>query len=136
MSSIEMGRKALRYVGNTAKEVSGIGPAQRASMEGMSTSAHAIGLEKSKGGFSVIYGGPDGMFSAGWPLAFKLVRGKLMPYLEGFAIDTVVNIATVGLAFEGDVWAAAVVKLGYNTLVQIAPDVARLAKGKVFKTAR
>lgn len=42
MKSIEMGKDALKYIGDTAKEISGIGAAQRRYQEEISTPRRSL----------------------------------------------------------------------------------------------
>ncbi|MBI2613259.1 MAG: hypothetical protein HYW62_00585 [Candidatus Levybacteria bacterium] len=125
MRSLEVGRQAAKYTFNTAKEISGIGRAQRAYKQELST-GHVE---------SVLYGAVNGLVSVAAPLAMKSVEnGKGI--FPGFLIDIPVNALALSFLRAGDIQAAFITKIGYNVLVQLAPDVAKLAKGRFFQRAK
>ena len=117
MKSLEFVRDASKYIGNTAKEFSGIGPAQRA-------------YGRSAG--SLLEGAAYGVVSVGMPLSSKWIESH-KGIGPGFIIDLAANALALNFLREGNIQAAFIAKFGYNLLVQVAPDVARLAKGKIFE---
>ena len=124
MRSLELGTQAIRYTLNTAKEFSGIGRAQRAYKQEMS-----VGRAEA-----LFYGAVNGVLSVAMPLSVKSIEDKKL-FGPGFVIDLGVNVLALNFLGEGNIQAAFIAKVGYNTLVQIAPDVAKLAKNK-FQRAK
>ena len=122
MRSLEAGRETLKYIGKTAAELSGIGRAKRAYKEEVSPS-HAE---------SLLYGAVNGVLAVGMPLSSKRTESHKEGIGPGFIIDLAANALAFNFLREGNIQAAFVAKFGYNLLVQIAPDVAKLAKGKIF----
>ena len=141
MNGIEMGREALKYVEKTAIEISGIGPAQRAWMHSMSMEKGAYGLANSKlqmFGDGLRFALSNGTQRIAFPWSQKANEdsGYKVGYIDKGGVDLIVDIGLVVWAFSGHGEGALIAKLGYNTLAQIAPDVAKLAKGKIFQRAR
>lgn len=122
-------REALRYVGNTAKEVVGIGEFQRKRNYHIKYFDPVFDYnEKPEIMVPILYG--FGGFLLPSTLKPELGNNKLIPL---FLLDMAsLYIPVVMSESFGLHWEAAVTKLGYNTLVQIAPDVASLAKRKIF----
>lgn len=141
-------REALRYVGHTAEEAAGIGAAKRAhgAMKRAILSGEGVGVNSRhrRGSLdSLVFGTHEGITRFGVPL---FQRGNedvgYQPshvdrrWTRG-GIDVVVILATLGWGYFGRgehaPTFALLAKIGYNTLVQIAPDVARLAKRKILQ---
>lgn len=133
-----MGREALKYVGKTAEEVSGIGPAQRAYRRTMLAQKDIYDKMTVFNG-ALCNGVANGMERIVFPLLHKSSGGsghEVGEIVKG-GIDLIVVLAAVGWARFGDhKLDALIAKVGYNTLVQIAPDVVRLAKGKIFQRTK
>lgn len=130
MKSLEFARDASRYIGNTAKEISGIGRTQRVYRE-----------EKKYGGaLALVYGAIGGMSTVGTPIFAKVLDSDVEPSDFAFVrlgVDAVVNGFMAWYTFAwGHYESGAIARIDYSTFVQIAPDVARLAKGRVFQRAK
>ena len=129
MRNIEVGREVIGYIGKTAKDISGIGPAQRIRRSG--NSMYVVPAEA--------------LMSLVMPLTMKLTEGgpargikAFLPALT-FPTELAVNFAALGLLLTTDIQTAFIAKFGYNFLVQVAPDVAKLprfAKNKIFQRAK
>lgn len=140
-----MGREVLGYIGKTAKDVSGIGSAERAFKQ--SNLHNDRGVYGGKGPFvsedrdvdSAFFGLFSGIQSFVLPSFQKGIEdnGYKFRTFWKFGADLIVDGAIGGLGiYSGDGQGALIAKLGYNTLVQIAPDVANLAKGKMSQRGK
>lgn len=137
MRSLEFARDASKYIGNTAKEVSGIGPAQRAYRRTMLAQKDVYDKLTVFNG-SLCNGAANGMERIFAPFLHKSSGGSghQVEDIGKGGIDLIVNLAALGWAHFGHYEAALIAKFGYNTLVQIAPDVVRLAKRQIFQRAK
>ena len=125
-----MGRRALKYVEKTAIEASGIGQAQRAYKEEM---FKPNGVRYGP----LSYGIVSGVSFVAMPLTVKLRDGgKSFGLGLGMIADCAGGFLVLSFLWQGNIQDAFFAKLGYNTLAQIAPDVAKLAKDRVFQRAK
>lgn len=92
--------------------------------------------EKKPGRFSsALKGTMFGALSIAMPLSTDAI-GKDKNLILRLGIDIIGNVIALNLGREVDVQAGFIAKFGYNLLVQIAPDVAKLAKDKVFRRVK
>lgn len=129
MNIMELERKTSGYVEKTAKEMFGIGRAQRAYREGKEISTGDTFLP-------LVYGAAEGLLSMAAPLSIKSTEDNRKNIVPGFLIDVFVGAFAINFLREGNVQAAFIAKFGYNFLVHVAPDVAKLAKDRFFQRAK
>ena len=144
MKSLEQGRKVLDYSINTGLKVVGVEGFQRGRRyakdqhkEGISSIAYPIVF-----GFFGFFGSLTGKFHPNPELDAngKMDVNRHQPKGSDFialGLDVTSLAIPLYVLFPfGYNWEAAVTKLGYNVIAQVAPDVAALAKRKVLhKTA-
>lgn len=136
MKSIEMGRKVFRYVGNAASGISGIDAARKIYKEELYTSEDIQLIKKvKKPTLETFYrSSSQGLESVIMPLSTRLWdKNTTLIILGGIGIDIAANVSVLHFVYNGNILAGLITKLGYNTLVQVAPDVARLARNRVFQ---
>lgn len=136
MRSLELGRQISKYVTNTAIEASGIGAAWRAYREKVSEAEQFI-LAIGPLYEGVNDGLAHGICRIAAPFLQKSLEEdyKANDMVKG-GIDMFAEVAIMWWAFSGNLQGAIIAKISYNTLVQIAPDVAKLAKNRVFQRAK
>ena len=120
MKSLEQGRATFSYPLQVVKEAIGIGSFQR---------ARAAHEKLSK---QVVYGLGQILL----PLAYVMEsdRTSLDAGMIMYFADNTANVTSaIAGVVSGYYWEAAVAKLGYNFIAQVAPDVANLAKSKVLR---
>lgn len=138
MKSIETGREVLKYIGETAREVSGIGEFQRFKRGAIVPDPDNNG-ELLRIISPTITGLIGGFGEFLLPLSQKLGLKEEDPknldsakYLFSSLADMTVDMFVVSLIAYRYPLQAAVLKFGWNTFAQIAPDVAKLAKKRLL----
>ena len=137
MKSLEFARNTSKYIGNTAKEISGIGPAQRAYRRTMLAQKDVYD-KLTVFNSSLCNGAANGIQRIIFPFLHKSSGGSghQVGDIGKGGMDLIVDLTTLWWAHFGNYEESAYLKLGYNTLVQIAPDVAKLAKEQLFQRAK
>lgn len=136
MRNIETGRETLIYAGRIAKEALGIGEFQRMKKDAVLWRNENKPLRTIS---PTLVGAFGGFMEFMMPISAKFNRGTKDVPLREAALnlpDLLVDSSVLFLAFNGHYWEGVVAKLGYNILAQIAPDVAKLARDRVFQRAK
>lgn len=130
------GAEVLRYIGNTARELSGFGEAQRAFQERKLQIAN--GNNTDIPGLPLVSAVANGALHVAFPFYFRALRedefvGKKSTTLK-YHLDVMSPLQLLLLAGVGPsegLGAVFAAKVGYNLIAEVAPDVAKLVKSRV-----